>query len=157
MKERISKWVFNCAVICSVIFVAACSNGDAQAILDEDIRILEEYISDNNLDAEEIDLGLYIVKDPEGNGNRPNSTSTVRIRYRGYLPNGIEFDESWNTAINIDLAGTIEGWRRGIPQFREGGRGTILMASYLGYGKNSVGVIPENSVLIFDVNLIAVF
>mgnify|MGYP000865043890 FL=1 len=99
----------------------------------------------------------FILTDNEGNGNRPNSTSNVLIKYRGYLPNGIEFDESWNTAANFNLSGTIEGWRKGIPQFKEGGRGTILMASYLGYGKNAAGIIPANSVLIFDIDLIAVY
>ena len=119
--------------------------------------LIEQYLEDNNLTAEEYDLGLYIIKNPEGNGNRPNSTSNVLIKYRGYLPNGAEFDESWNTAANFNLTGTIEGWRKGIPQFREGGRGTILMASYLGYGENSIGIIPSNSVLIFDIDLIAVY
>jgi FKBP-type peptidyl-prolyl cis-trans isomerase len=31
------------------------------------------------------------------------------------------------------------------------------MASYLGYGKNAAGIIPANSVLIFDIDLIAVY
>jgi FKBP-type peptidyl-prolyl cis-trans isomerase FkpA len=135
----------------------SCEKDDAQAQLTADVAIIEKYLSDNNLTAEEYDLGLYIVTDNEGNGNRPNSTSNVLIKYRGYLPNGIEFDESWNTAANFNLSGTIEGWRKGIPQFKEGGRGTILMASYLGYGKNAAGIIPANSVLIFDIDLIAVY
>lgn len=139
------------------VFLGSCSNDDSQAQLDADVKIIEQYIADNNLQAEEVGLGLYIVTDFKGNGNTPNSTSTVSIRYRGYLTNGIEFDESWNNAANFSLSGTIEGWRKGIPQFREGGRGTLLMASYLGYGENSVGVIPSNSVLIFDIDLVAVY
>ena len=139
------------------LILASCNKDDSQAQLAADVAIIEQYLEDNNLTAEEYDLGLYIIKNPEGNGNRPNSTSNVLIKYRGYLPNGAEFDESWNTAANFNLTGTIEGWRKGIPQFREGGRGTILMASYLGYGENSIGIIPSNSVLIFDIDLIAVY
>jgi len=139
------------------LIFASCNKDDSQAQLAADVAIIEQYLEDNNLTAEEYDLGLYIIKNPEGNGNRPNSTSNVLIRYRGYLPNGAEFDESWNTAANFNLTGTIEGWRKGIPQFREGGRGTILMASYLGYGENSIRIIPSNSVLIFDIDLIAVY
>jgi FKBP-type peptidyl-prolyl cis-trans isomerase len=137
----------------------SCNKEDAQAQLDADIAIIEKYLADNNLTAEEYDLGLYIVKNYEGNGNRPNSTSDVLIRYRGYLPNGLMFDDqNWNNAVNFNLSGVVEGWRRGIPQFKEGGRGTILMASYLGYGNNSPSAsIPDNSVLIFDIDLVAVY
>ena len=147
------------AVAAIALVFASCNGHDAQAQLDSDIAIIEKYITDNGLDAEEYDIGLYIVKDNEGNGNRPNSTSDVLVRYRGYLPNGVVFDDqSWNTSANFNLSGVVEGWRRGIPQFKEGGRGTILMASYLGYGENSPSsTIPDNSVLIFDIDLVAVF
>ncbi len=155
--SSIKKYIRLALVLLSVILIGSCSTEDAQAQLDADVAIIEKYLADNNLTAEEYDLGLYIVMDYEGNGNRPNSTSDVLIKYRGYLPNEIVFDESWNNPANFNLSGTIEGWRKGIPQFKEGGRGTILMASYLGYGKNANGQIPAHSVLIFDVDLIAVY
>ncbi len=155
--SSIKKYIRLALVLLSVILIGSCSTEDAQAQLDADVAIIEKYLADNNLTAEEYDLGLYIVMDYEGNGNRPNSTSDVLIKYRGYLPNEIVFDESWNNPANFNLSGTIEGWRKGIPQFKEGGRGTILMASYLGYGKNANGQIPAHSVLIFDIDLIAVY
>ena len=155
--SSIKKYIRLALVLLSVILIGSCSTEDAQAQLDADVAIIEKYLADNNLTAEEYDLGLYIVMDYEGNGNMTNSTSDVLIKYRGYLPNEIVFDESWNNPANFNLSGTIEGWRKGIPQFKEGGRGTILMASYLGYGKNANGQIPAHSVLIFDVDLIAVY
>ena len=50
----------------------------------------------------------------------------------------------------------IQGWQEGIPLFSEGGIGKLLIPSALGYGNRSVGNIPENSVLIFDVELMDV-
>lgn len=136
---------------------AACNSNDSQAQLDADIALIEKYLADNNLSAEEVDLGLYVIKDYEGNGNRPNSNSQVLVNYRGYLPDGTEFDKNLNASTPFNLQGVVQGWQRGIPQFKEGGYGTLLMASYLGYGTTARPNIPANSVLIFDIELIAVF
>ena len=58
--------------------------------------------------------------------------------------------------ITFPLSGVIQGWQEGIPLFKEGGSGILLIPSALGYGSQSVGSIPANSVLIFDINLIDV-
>ena len=50
----------------------------------------------------------------------------------------------------------IEGWKEGIPYFKEGGVGKLLIPSALGYGPNGNSGIPPNSVLIFDIGLIDV-
>jgi FKBP-type peptidyl-prolyl cis-trans isomerase len=42
----------------------------------------------------------------------------------------------------------------GIPKFKEGGNGTLLIPSALGYGSTGTGSIPGNTVLVFDVELI---
>ena len=36
----------------------------------------------------------------------------------------------------------------------KGGKGTFFIPSALGYGPNAIGNIPENSVLIFEIELI---
>lgn len=153
--------LLKCSRLFALIAIAAaftsCNSNDSQAQLDADLAIIEKYLADNNLSADEIDLGLYVIKDYEGNGNRPNSNSQVLVNYRGYLTDGTEFDKNLNATTPFNLAGVVQGWQRGIPQFKEGGYGTILMASYLGYGENSRPNIPANSVLIFDIELVAVF
>jgi len=54
------------------------------------------------------------------------------------------------------LTNVIQGWQEGIPLFSEGGSGILLIPSALGYGNQSIGNIPANSVLIFEVTLINV-
>jgi FKBP-type peptidyl-prolyl cis-trans isomerase len=48
------------------------------------------------------------------------------------------------------------GWQIGIPMMKEGGKAKLLIPSQLGYGSSNLGVIPPNSVLIFDIELIDV-
>lgn len=125
-----------------------------QAIVDE--NIIAQYISDNNLNAVATGSGLYYVIDSQGNGATCNANSTVKVAYSGYLTNGSLFDESSAEGIVFPLNGVIEGWTEGIPYFKEGGSGKLLIPSALAYGRNGSGSIPPNTVLIFDVELIDV-
>jgi FKBP-type peptidyl-prolyl cis-trans isomerase FkpA len=122
--------------------------------IDEDI--ITQYIADNNLTAIATGTGLYYVIDVSGSGAQPNSQSTVTVAYKGYLTNGSVFDESASAGISFSLTSVIQGWQEGIPYFKEGGSGILLIPSALGYGSEAKSGIPANSVLIFDVGLIDV-
>ena len=126
----------------------------SQAQLDEDI--ITKYISNNNLDATATGSGLYYVLNTVGTGLKPLGSSTVTVAYKGYLTDGEVFDESTSAGISFSLDGVIEGWQEGIPYFKEGGDGILLIPSALGYGSQKQGSIPANSVLIFDISLIDV-
>lgn len=133
--------------------VSACKKKETQAEKDE--KIIQQYISDNNLNATATGSGLYYVINEPGTGAACNAFSDVKVSYTGYLTNGSVFDQSLE-GISINLQQVIEGWTEGIPYFKEGGSGKLLIPSALGYGSQSVGGIPANSVLIFDVELIDV-
>ena len=48
----------------------------------------------------------------------------------------------------------IEGWEIGLSKIDEGGSGILIIPSVLGYGSAITSSIPENSVLIFRIDLI---
>jgi FKBP-type peptidyl-prolyl cis-trans isomerase FkpA len=121
-----------------------------------DNEIILKYIADNNLDAMNIGSGLYYVNEQTGTGENPDPSSTVRVAYRGYFTNGEVFDESSSAGVTFGLNQVIQGWRMGIPFFKEGGRGMLLIPSGLAYGDSNRPGIPPNSVLIFDIHLIEV-
>ena len=143
--------------LAALLFLSGCKKDNGEEQLRADIALIEQYLIDNNLQANSTNTGLYYSIDYLGNGKYPNSNSQVLIRYVGYLLDGTEFDKNWNPPLNFSLSGVIEGWRQGIPQFKEGGRGTLLIPSGLGYGDRATGNIPPNSVLIFDIELISVY
>ena len=123
-----------------------------QPALDE--KIITDYIAANKLDAKATGSGLYYVIRTEGTGRNPNSSSSVSADYRGYLPTGGVFDQGTNVPFN--LGGVIKGWQEGIPYFKEGGKGILLIPSALAYGSQAKSNIPANSVLIFDITLIKI-
>lgn len=144
-----------------LLFLAAslfssCTKKNAEEQAAEDEAIIAQYIIDQSLTATATGTGLYFVIDTEGTGISPTSSSTVRVAYSGYLTDGTAFDESDVTGIEFGLQQVIQGWTEGIPYFREGGTGKLLIPSALGYGKSGSGSIPGNTVLIFDINLIEV-
>lgn len=139
-----------------LFLLPSCAKRKAKKQAEEDDQIIQSYISDNNLNATRTESGLYIVIESQGTGAGCSGFSDVTVAYAGYFTNGAVFDQSDAQGITLNLAQVIEGWHEGIPYFKEGGIGKLLIPSALGYGPNGTGGIPPNSVLIFDIELIDV-
>jgi len=138
-----------------VLLVSCESKEDKQAKIDRQ-KILD-YLKEHNLEALERPSGLFYIIDNPGTGEHPSANSVVTVRYTGYYLNGTVFDTNEGGAANpFDLRGVIAGWREGIPLFKKGGSGKLLIPSGLAYGVNSLHFygIPNNSVLIFDIRLL---
>jgi FKBP-type peptidyl-prolyl cis-trans isomerase FkpA len=133
-----------------------CKKDDQKSQAEIDEAIIQRYIADNGLDAMSIGSGVYYVDEETGTGENPSPSSTVHVAYRGYFTNGSVFDQSSEAGITFGLNQVIQGWQMGIPFFKEGGRGKLLIPSELAYGDRARNGIPANSVLIFDIHLIEV-
>ncbi len=103
--------------------------------------------------------GLKYIVIKEGTGNKPVATSNVKVHYAGTLVDGTEFDSSIKrgTPIDFNLNQVIPGWTEGLQLMTEGSKYKFYIPSKLAYGERAMGgVIPANSDLIFDVELIAI-
>ncbi len=143
----------------AVLFVSCLSNDEASKPVDYKVQNENEitaYIAKNNLTAIKTNSGLYYVISEPGSGAQPTASSNVTVAYKGYFTNGNVFDQSNSQGISFGLNQVIKGWTEGIPFFKEGGNGILLIPSHLGYGDSGSGPIPGGSVLIFDVKLIKV-
>jgi FKBP-type peptidyl-prolyl cis-trans isomerase FkpA len=117
---------------------------------------IKDYLAKNNLTAQRSTSGLYYIINEQGTGTQPTAASNVTVAYKGYFTNGNVFDQSKAEGISFGLNQVIKGWTEGIPYFKAGGSGVLLIPSHLGYGSTNNGPIPGGSVLIFDVKLISV-
>ena len=103
--------------------------------------------------------GLQYKVTQEGTGKSPTATSVVKVHYTGKLVDGTVFDSSVERGepIEFPLNQVIPGWTEGLQLMKEGGKATLYIPSNLGYGEQGAsGMIPPNSTLIFDVELIEV-
>lgn len=118
---------------------------------------IQQFISDNNLNAVAAQDGLYYVIDSVGTGASPNLSNSIEVKYTGYYTDGEQFDGTPPTVTrSFPLANLIKGWQYGFPYFNAGGSGKLLIPSHLGYGSNPPSGIRSDAVLIFDVELVSV-
>lgn len=133
------------------LILIACNKED-QAEVDD--QLIQDYLTENNIDAKKDESGVYYYIEEPGNSKHPDLNSVVKIIYKGYFLDGQQFDSSNGESINLELARTIKGWQIGIPYFGKGAKGKLFIPSGLAYGDKPKGSIPANSVLIFDIELL---
>lgn len=142
------------AILAAILY--SCSGGNEKDFTAINEKQITEYIKTNKLESIKSESGLYYVIEEVGVGAKPTSSSTVQVAYKGYYLNGEVFDESNEEGISFPLKRVIKGWTEGIAYFKEGGKGKLLVPSYLAYGSDDTRGIPGGSVLVFDIHLIAV-
>ena len=103
--------------------------------------------------------GLQYKVIKAGGGQKPKSTDTVTVHYRGTLINGTEFDSSYKRGqtVSFQVSGVIPGWTEALQLMEEGAKWQLFIPSNLGYGERGAGsMIGPNATLIFDVELISI-
>lgn len=127
---------------------------DPEVQLENDIDKIEKYLDDKGLTALSTESGLHYIIEVEGTGGNPTIDDEVTVFYKGYFLNEEVFDETGANPVTFPLANVIEGWQEGIPLFKKGGKGKLLIPSGLGYGLFPPPGIKKNAVLIFDIELV---
>ena len=103
--------------------------------------------------------GLVITMLKDGSGASPRSSDTVKVHYRGTLPDGKEFDSSYGRGqpATFPLNRVIPCWTEGVQLMKTGGKAKLVCPSKLAYGSQGVaGAIPPDATLIFEVELLEI-
>jgi len=112
----------------------------------------------DGLPVQETESGLKLIIVEQGTGPKPQVGSTVVVHYSGYLIDGTLFDSSVQRgepfSFRLGQGSVISGWEQGFALLTKGSKARLILPSTLGYGSRSMGPIPANSTLIFDVQLI---
>lgn len=120
---------------------------------------MDKVLNETYASAKTSPSGLRYIIEKEGEGVAPTATSQVTVHYTGYLLNGNKFDSSVDRGqpATFGLNQVIKGWTEGLQLLKPGGKAKLIIPAELGYGANGYPpVIPPNSWLVFDVELIKV-
>lgn len=103
--------------------------------------------------------GLVYLSLKEGTGASPSATDTVKVNYKGVLPDGTEFDSSYKRgqAAEFPLNRVIKCWTEGVQRMKPGGKAKLTCPPAIAYGERGAGnVIPPNATLQFEIELLSV-
>jgi FKBP-type peptidyl-prolyl cis-trans isomerase len=145
-----------CLVLVGVIIFISVNN-----------KVSNNNMNTNNAGTNEIG-SLPLTPTPTNTnqaGQVAKAGDTVSMNYTGRLENGTVFDSNVDPKFNhvqpftftLGAGQVIPGWDKGIVGMTVGEKKTLTIAPADAYGANGVpGVIPPNSTLIFDVQLLSI-
>ena len=106
--------------------------------------------------------GELIIEDLKvGEGSEVVKYNIVTVNYTGWLTDGTKFDSSLNpgrSPFRFTVGGgqVIKGWDEGLIGMKAGGKRKLTIPPSMGYGNQDMGVIPSNSTLIFEIDLLII-
>ena len=108
--------------------------------------------------------GLKYIDQKAGAGAEAVAGATVEVNYTGWLyidgKRGKQFDSSVGRgpfSFRLGAGQVIKGWDEGVAGMKIGGKRELIIPADLGYGAREIpGVIPANSTLNFEVELLKV-
>ncbi len=102
-----------------------------------------------------------------GSGQRALFNQSLLVRYTGTLPDGTLIDSNVDNGKPVlqfipGRGEVIRGWDigigggQGIPPMKVGGKRKLIIPPELGYGSQSSGIVPPNTTLLFEVELVGI-
>jgi peptidylprolyl isomerase len=158
-KTTLLRWflpsAMTAAVLWSAVVATAARAGDSGQAETEKEKALTKTQS-----------GLQYRDIEEGKGDKPKDEEVCVVHYTGWLwvndAKGKKFDSSKDRgvpfAFPLGQHKVIAGWDEGVASMKVGGKRELIIPPKLGYGAREIpGVIPANSTLFFEVELLDKF
>lgn len=130
---------------------------EAEAALAAEKAFLEKNKKEEGVVTTASGLQFKVIQNADG--ITPKKEDKVKVHYAGSLLNGEEFDSSYKRGepLEFPVGAVIDGWQELLMNMKVGMKVKAWIPSALAYGpEGAPPVIPGNSLLIFDVELIAV-
>ncbi len=134
------------------------NNTNAVSNINRNVTIMNS--NNNQPDNNAAITELKIEDTAVGTGREVKSGDTVTIHYKGTLLNGTKFDSSYDRGnpftTQIGVGRVIKGWDLGVVGMKVGGKRKLTIPSDMAYGPQGQGIIPPNSPLVFELELVDV-
>lgn len=138
-------------ILVLVSFISACSKNTAET----EVAVSHPFVKE-----------LQIIDVKVGDGKPAKINHRIAVHYTGWLyddsaedKKGEKFDSSYDRkrpfVFSLGNKDVIQGWEQGLLNMQVGGKRTLIIPPHMGYGaKGYPPVIPPNSALIFDIELL---
>lgn len=131
----------------------------AQEALDANKKYLEENAAKEGVTETDSGLQYEVLTSGDADGPQPQADDVVVVHYEGRLLDGTVFDSSVQRGepAELPVGGVIPGWVEVLQMMHVGDKWTVTVPAELAYGPRSPSpVIPPNSILVFDMELMSI-
>lgn len=132
------------------------------SLVKADDKIIQDYMTKNNLKGNKTKWGTYVVIDSAGTGPMIGENDVAVVNYTGRGFDDSTFDSNTNAKFGhveplyVDMSGwrVMPGWIDGLKLMQKGSKGKIIVPSYLAYGKagRAPKIGPDQN-LVFDIKV----
>ncbi|MEE9156937.1 MAG: FKBP-type peptidyl-prolyl cis-trans isomerase [Gammaproteobacteria bacterium] len=141
--------------------VVAYQQKKFEELSDKNQKAGKKYLAANKKKPGIVELpsGLQYRIVEEGSGEKPVSSDTVKVHYRGTLIDGTEFDSSYarGEPVTFQVANIINGWQQALILMSEGAKWQVFIPPILAYGSGGAGQnIGPNATLVFEIELVSI-
>ena len=101
-----------------------------------------------------------------GTGDEAVNGRTIAVRYTLWLYDsskpenkGLQLESTLGAdpfSFQLGAGDVIQGWERGVPGMRVGGRRRLIVPPSLAYGESRSGSVPPDATLLFEIELVSV-
>ena len=149
------------AVVIAIFIILIIRHNTNKAEAQKNLSVGAVFLASNSSEIGVVATpsGLQYKVLNQGEGQiKPLASSKVKVHYHGTLLDGTVFDSSVDRGqpISFALKQVISGWTEGLQLMVVGDKYRFYIPASLAYGNRATGKIAAGSLLIFDVELLAI-
>ena len=135
-----------------ILILGACSTYS-----DEDLKgfdkTIREWIRQQNIQYKSTDSGLYYYFESKGQGQKIKYTDSVTVQFKGTLLDSTIF-EIEKVPVTFAVNEVIIAWKEVLLMSGRNAKIKIIVPPQLGYGNHKLDKIPQNSILLYEIEII---
>ena len=141
----------------SLIMLTACVQDSPNNKQIENMQFFIDNKTDINVIEVEDGLQYLVIQSGNQEGKNPKLDQVITAHFHGTLTNGNIFWSSLDTEpLKIELSKLIIGCQKIISMMKKGDKWKVFIDPTMAYGEEGRPGIPSNSILVFEIELLAI-
>lgn len=134
------------------IALGSCSTYSEEDLNDFDKKI-QDWIEKQDIQFNKTESGLYYSFESIGEGGKIKYTDSVKVLFKGSLLDGTIF-EIEEKPLSFAVREVIIAWKEILLMSKNKAKIQIIVPPQLGYGNHKLDKIPQNTILLYEIEIV---